>query len=169
LAPEIYIPPGLTTDGLLGRRYLARLIDSFAIIILIAILVLAYSVVVTGGPHPVAKFVVLPALFLVWIGYGAVLESSKWQATVGKRLMGLRVYNAQGSRLRLTQAAGRNLLKDGPLLVFGMIPGGQLPVLGLLVVHVVVMHCSPAYQAIHDRAAHSWVAAPEETTQLHIG
>lgn len=37
-----------------------------------------------------------------------------------------------------------------------------------LAAHVVVMHRSPVYQAIHDRAARTWVAAPEEGTQLRI-
>jgi hypothetical protein len=66
------------------------------------------------------------------------------------------------------QAAGRNLVKDGPFLLLGSIPGGQLPSVVWLVAHLVVMHRSPVNQAIHDRAAHSWVAAPEETTQLHL-
>jgi uncharacterized RDD family membrane protein YckC len=164
---EIQVPTGLTTDGLLGRRYFARFIDSVAIVVLTGILVLLLSVVVTGT-GPVSNFVPLPVLLLVWIGYGTVLESSKGQATIGKRLMGLRVYNTQGGRLAFTQAAGRNLLKDGPFFVFGAIPGSQLLVLVWLVAHLVVMHRSPVYQAIHDRAAHTWVAAPEETTQLHI-
>jgi uncharacterized RDD family membrane protein YckC len=166
---EIQIPTGLTTDGLLGRRYFARFIDSVAILVLIGILVLAFSVVVTGaGRSRISNFVAIPVLLLAWIGYGTVLESSKGQATIGKRLMGLRVYNAQGGRLAFTQAAGRNLLKDGPFLVFGAIPGSQLLALVWLVAHLVVMHRSPVYQAIHDRAAHTWVAAPEEMTQLHI-
>lgn len=90
------------------------------------------------------------------------------QATLGKRLMGLRVYDSDGGRLGLVQAAKRNLVKDGPFLVLGLFPGGQLIGLALLVVHLVVLHRSPVYQAIHDRVAGTWVAAPEETTQLHI-
>jgi hypothetical protein len=34
--------------------------------------------------------------------------------------------------------------------------------------HLVVLHRSPVYQAIHDRAAHTWVAARQGTTQLHL-
>lgn len=65
-------------------------------------------------------------------------------------------------------AVGRNLVKDGPFLLLGLIPGTQLFMLAWLAVHLVVMHRSPVYQAIHDRAAHSWVAAPEQTIQLRI-
>jgi uncharacterized RDD family membrane protein YckC len=108
-------------------------------------------------------------LFLIfWIGYGTALESSRWQATLGKRLAGLRVYDAQGRRLGLYQAAGRNLTKDGPFLVFGFIPFGRVLSFILLGAHLWVLHRSPVYQAIHDRVAHTWVAAPEATTQLHL-
>ena len=107
-------------------------------------------------------------VFVCWIAYCTVLESSRAQATIGRRLIGLRVYNAQGSRLTLTQAAGRNLVKDGPFIELGFIPNGQLLALAWLAVHLVVMHRSAVYQAIHDRAAHTWVTAPEETTQLRI-
>jgi uncharacterized RDD family membrane protein YckC len=118
------VPTGLTTDGLLGRRYLARFIDSLA---MIGALTLVWSVVVAGGGTGSKSTFIFSIFLLVgWISYGTVLESSKWQATLGKRLMGLRVYDAQGRQLGLMRAAGRNLVKDGPFLVFGLIPGGQL-------------------------------------------
>jgi uncharacterized RDD family membrane protein YckC len=123
-------------------------------------------------PDPRARLTVafvnlLIAVFL-WIGYGTVLESSPWQATVGKRVMGLRVYDSQGQRLEPLQAAGRNLVKDGPFLALSLIPGGNLWSLVWIGAHLVVLHRSPVYQAIHDRVAHTWVAAREETIQLHL-
>jgi hypothetical protein len=42
------------------------------------------------------------------------------------------------------------------------------PALIRLGAHLVALRRSPVYQAIHDRAAHTWVAAPEGTTQLHL-
>lgn len=104
----------------------------------------------------------------VWISYGASFESSPWQATLGKRIMGLRVYDASGARMMFSQAAIRNLTKDGPFIILGFVPGGQLFGLLWLAVQIFVMHRSPVYQAIHDRVVHSWVAAPEETIQLRI-
>jgi uncharacterized RDD family membrane protein YckC len=85
----IRVPNGLTTEGLLGRRYLARAIDS---IIIGALAVLMLSVL--GGPTAadlLSTLLNLFALLILWIGYGTLLESSPWQATLGKRLMGLRV------------------------------------------------------------------------------
>lgn len=169
MRPEILVPTGLTTDGLLGRRYLARFVDSLAIALMIGVLTLLWSVVLTGGSTSLARKAVYSLLlFLAWISYGTVLESSKMHATLGKRLMGLRVYNDQGGQLGFIQAAGRNVVKDGPFFLIGLIPGSQLLGFGWLAVQIFVMHRSSVYQAVHDRVAHTWVAAPEATTQLHI-
>jgi uncharacterized RDD family membrane protein YckC len=70
--------------------------------------------------------VLLPLILVDWIGYGTALESSQWQATLGKRLLGLRVYTAEGGRLTPLQAASRNLIKDGPCIVPDTVPAGQL-------------------------------------------
>jgi hypothetical protein len=47
-------------------------------------------------------------------------------------------------------------------------PGGGLLDLIWLGAQLIAMHRSPVYQAIHDRFAQTWVAAPEETTQLRL-
>lgn len=166
---EIRAPAGLTTEGLLPRRYIARVIDSIIIVLLITAVARLAGV---GLPKNVGGSAnSLFGLFLfsiLWIGYGAALESSPWQATLGKRFMRLRVYDAQGGRLTPLQAAARNLTKDGPFLVFGFVPGGNLLSTVLLGAHLFVLHHSPVYQAIHDRIAHTWVAAPEDITQLRL-
>ena len=166
----IRVPAGLTADGLLGRRYLARFIDTFVITLLAAVPVgvlgAALEPRLAGGP--IGSLLALPLVLVVWIGYGALTESSRWQATLGKRVMGLRVYNSQAGALNLLQAGLRNLLKDGPFLALGFIPGGQFLILAWLIAHLVVIHRSSVNQAIHDRVAHSWVAAPEQTTQLRL-
>lgn len=138
----IQVPAGLTVDGLLVRRYFARAIDSILITPMVAAVFALEAVLITGTADGPGRILLNIALFLaLWIGYGTALESSAWQATVGKRLMRLKAYGSQAGRLTGRQAAGRNLL---------------------------VLHRSPVYQAIHDRAAGSWVAAPEETIQLRL-
>jgi uncharacterized RDD family membrane protein YckC len=82
--------------------------------------------------------------------------------------MGLRVYSSVGGRPTFLQAAGRNLVKDGPFIVLAFIPGVNLLALAWTGVHLIVMHRSSVYQVIHDRALRTWVAAPEVTTQLHL-
>src|SRR5689334_10111366 len=109
----INVPVGLTTDGLIGRRYLARILDSIVMVLLLGVLVLAVEVISTGSrlrTEVRTQTQVLPVAGLVliaWVAYGALLESSRWQGTVGKRLVGLRVYNSQGARVTMTQAAAR--------------------------------------------------------------
>jgi uncharacterized RDD family membrane protein YckC len=167
----IHVPARLTTTGLLRRRYLARFIDTFLVAIL-ATATLRLAVITLPSLPAAAGLLIgiagLIAAVFVWISYGAFFESSAWQATPGKRIMGIRVYDASGARLKVGQAAIRNLVKDGPFVILGFVPGGQIFSLLWLGVHIFVMHRSPVYQAIHDRVVHSWVAAPEETIQLRI-
>jgi uncharacterized RDD family membrane protein YckC len=165
----IQVPVGLTTDGLLAKRYLARLIDG----ILLAVVSAGITLFATDWlPSSVTRGMALLLTGLpvaaMWIGYEAILESSAWQATIGKRLLGLKVYDASGGRMPLGQASLRNLVKDGPFLLFGLLPGAQLLSVVWLICHLVVLHRSAVSQAIHDRAAATWVAAPEETLQLRI-
>jgi uncharacterized RDD family membrane protein YckC len=166
----IHVPVGLTTEGLLGRRYMARLIDSVIILLLIGAVVLIEAVSVSGrSSHPWILGVAAPSVALViWVTYSAALESSQWQATVGKRLFKLRVYDRAGGRITLKQGATRSLVKDGPLILFALVPGTQVLTWLYLGAHLVVMHRSSDYQGIHDRVAGTWVAAPEALTQLRL-
>jgi uncharacterized RDD family membrane protein YckC len=45
-----------------------------------------------------------------WL-YSAFAESSKWRATVGKRIIGLQVVNASGGKLTFGQASVRHFMK----------------------------------------------------------
>jgi uncharacterized RDD family membrane protein YckC len=163
------LPGGLTTEGLLGRRYLARFIDYVCIGLLLATMALAGRALSLPPISTVEGALAgLTVLMCVWIGYGAVLESSAWQATLGKRLLGLRVYGARGERIAFPQAVGRNLVKDGPFIVLGFVSAGHLIGIALLVAHLIVMHRSPLHHAIHDRIAATLVAAPQHTIELGI-
>lgn len=61
-------------------------------------------------------------IFLYWI----FLEASIWQASLGKRIMGLKVVNKDGDRPTLLQSANRNLLKvlSGIILFIGFLMAG---------------------------------------------
>jgi uncharacterized RDD family membrane protein YckC len=162
---EIRVTEGLTTEGLLGRRYLARFIDSLVCGILLVLVWRSLSVLALA-PGPALFFLYLTAVLAVFVGYGAAFEASPRQATPGKRITGLRAYNQSGDRLTLVQALGRNLAKEGPFILFGLLPQGPLIARAWLCVHLSVLHKRPVAQAIHDRIAKTWVAAPEGTTQL---
>lgn len=53
---------------------------------------------------------VLDMLFSIatWWLYDALLHSSQWQATVGKKALGLKVVNQNGSRISFSRATGRH-------------------------------------------------------------
>ncbi len=63
---------------------------------------------------------------LVGYIYFAALQSSPWQATVGKRLLGLRVTDARGQRLGFGRATGRYFAKiiSAAIVYIGFIMAG---------------------------------------------
>jgi RDD family len=70
----IRVPAGLTTDGLPGRRYIARFIDSVLITLLILVVVALKVVLVPtiegGLANLLVNLLFLLLLFILWIGYG---------------------------------------------------------------------------------------------------
>jgi uncharacterized RDD family membrane protein YckC len=64
----------------------------------------------------------LVAIGLAWL-YAAGLESSRWQATIGKRWLNLRVTDSHGERLGFLQATGRHFAKylSGVIFFLGFI------------------------------------------------
>jgi uncharacterized RDD family membrane protein YckC len=62
--------------------------------------------------------------FVAWIVYFAAQESSRWQATLGKRLFKLRVVTLDNSRITFAGASARAFLKLVGLAAFflGIIP-----------------------------------------------
>lgn len=59
----------------------------------------------------VAQKIVCEASFLVYILYASLMESSRYQATVGKLVFHLKVINAVGGRPTLKNALARNWAK----------------------------------------------------------
>ena len=117
-------------------RFLAFLIDSAVmgigfVLILIPLIFLTGLGGIIDEIHPnedmndVGIFMLFGLLFLAatvsllwtWL-YHALMESSEWQATVGKRLLGLVVTDMAGRRLSFGRATGRHFAK----IVTNMVP-----------------------------------------------
>ena len=81
------------------------------------------------------------AHFVLSIGYGMACEWGLRGQTLGKRLLGLRVVDARGFRLRPHQVVTRNLLRAVDSLPFGYLVGGTAALL------------SPRLQRLGDLAA----------------
>lgn len=84
--------------------------------------------------------------------YYAGFEASRWQATPGKRLLGVRTVDADGARLPLHRAAWRHL-------------AGALSWLTLNIGHLMAA-APPRYQALHDRLAQARVVQADAASAL---
>lgn len=62
----------------------------------------------------------LPISLAIHVLYFSLQESSRYQATVGKRILGIKVVNREGKRLSLWQAITRSLAKLISGFIFGL-------------------------------------------------
>jgi uncharacterized RDD family membrane protein YckC len=138
--------------GLLAARYagfwlrlVASVCDGVCIFVLLVVLLVAtlfcYDVVVaiaSGGQDTSASAAVLVNLLAIvvpWLYY-TIAESSPWQATPGKLLVGLRVVSDAGARISFGRANGRFWAIQVSGLTFGI---GYL-----------LCAFTPRKQALHD-------------------
>ena len=85
---------------------------------------------------PLATLIIRGAsVALGWLYYG-LMESSPWQATIGKRVLGLRVTDMNGNRIGFGKATGR---------YFGKILSGMICLVGFIMVAF-----TEKQQALHD-------------------
>ena len=123
----IQTPEGCAFSLLLAgpiSRFLAWLIDLMCVMAaVIAVSIVTSVLSFVGGSLAIALMFVVT--FLIWFGYGIVLEWF-WQGrTVGKKLLRLRVMDEQGLRLSFSQVVMRNLLRFVDMMpaVFYMVGG----------------------------------------------
>lgn len=87
----------------------------------------------------------------VFLLYYPLLECSAWQATLGKRLLGVRLALAEGRRLTFVRALGRHLAHVGlvlaTLVVFPLLP------LIVFAVNAGLLAFGPRRQTLHDMLA----------------
>ncbi len=95
-----------------------------------------------GMPPAFALFLMLCVglgIFGTWL-YFALLESSEWQGTAGKKVLGLIVTDMNGQRVTFLRATGRHFAK----LVTGLIPFG---------IGYIMAGFTEKRQALHDMIA----------------
>ena len=95
---------------------------------------------VLGGTFFLGLFTVVCLAFLGGWLYHAKMESSSWQATLGKKALKLRVTDLYGARVTFARASGRHFAK----LITGLIPLG---------VGVMLAGLTDRRQALHDMIA----------------
>ena len=107
--------------------------------------------------------------------YFALFECSAWQATVGKRRLGLQVVDATGGRLGLAQSLGRSVLKFLPWELthtclwriegWPTAPQDPTPIIWagiglvwiMIAAYVISLLASPSRQTLYDRLAGAFV------------
>jgi uncharacterized RDD family membrane protein YckC len=115
-------------------RFLAVIIDVMLIQVVLAPFRLMGFVggVVGSRMHPAfpggaSLFGIVPAISIVasWL-YEALMQSSAYQATLGKMIFGLQVTDLQGNRISFGRATGRHFAKiiSGIILLIGFIMAG---------------------------------------------
>jgi len=82
--------------------------------------------------------------FAIWWVYTAVLLSSSWQATIGKRVCGLKVVDYEGQRISFGRATGRYFASYLSALLF--------------CVGFLMIAWTHRRQGLHDFMAHTVVA-----------
>jgi len=122
----IRTPEGVVFSQLLAgpiTRCLAWLIDLAVFIAILFVLGIIFSVLqIVGGDAIQAVQALL--YFVISVGYGILLEWAWRGQTIGKRLLRLRVVDAQGLRLQFSQIVVRNLLRVVDMLPLFYLVGG---------------------------------------------
>jgi len=140
-------------------RFLAYLVDACVISVVFVPLGFILGVGLTAGGGADENSPMFPLvniglngfqILTMWLYY-AFLESSSWQGTIGKKVVGLRVTDMNGNRISFGRATGR---------YFGMILSGMICFIGWLMIAF-----TEKKQGLHDMLASTLVlkgpAVPE--------
>ncbi len=144
---QIRTPEGVRFSQLLAgpvTRFLAWFVDALCILAIVMLVGQASFLLVIVSPDFAGAFHTL-AYFVISIGYGIFCEWRYRGQTIGKRLLRLRVVDAEGLRLQFHQVVTRNLLRFVDMLPLFYFVGGVTALL------------SPACQRLGDIAANTIV------------
>lgn len=102
-------------------RFWASIIDSIIWAPLGFLVYLKFTVdaISMGAGGSLSFLLFIISVLTPWL-YGALFESGKWQATPGKRLLGVYVTDMNGQRISFGKASGRHFSKFFSSLIFGI-------------------------------------------------
>jgi uncharacterized RDD family membrane protein YckC len=129
------------------RRVAAALIDGILVGVVSWIVTLIFSGI-SDGAEVTAQILVLIAAY----GYYAGMESSSYQATVGKIALGIQVTDLNGNRISFGRALGRNLAEILSALIFG--------------IGYIMVAFTPKKQGLHDMIAGTLVVQKGTATSM---
>jgi len=94
------------------QRLLASVIDHFIIFGIYTLIILTSYIFIEGKDQRIMAFLVpFPSIFLVKLVYGSIAEAAKSQATIGKKLLNIKVTDLEGSQISFGVSFARNFSK----------------------------------------------------------
>ena len=94
------------------QRLLASVIDHFIIFGIYTVIILTSYIFIEGKDERIQAFLMpFPIIFIVKLTYGIFAEASTSQATIGKRMLNIKVTDMEGTRVSLGRSLGRNFSK----------------------------------------------------------
>jgi uncharacterized RDD family membrane protein YckC len=123
---KIQTPEGIVfSQPLAGpvTRFLAWAIDAMSVGVLMMVLGTIVGLLRAVDPNIAGALLTL-AYFVISIGYGIICEWAWRGQTIGKRVLRLRVVDAEGFRLQFDQVVTRNLLRFVDILPLLYFVGG---------------------------------------------
>lgn len=94
------------------QRLLATVIDHFIIFGIYSIIILISFVFIEGKDQRIMAYLVpFPSIFIFKLIYGSFAESSKTQATIGKKILNIKVTDLEGSQISVGRSLARNFSK----------------------------------------------------------
>lgn len=94
------------------QRLLASVIDHFIIFGFYTVIILTSYIFIQGKDERIMAFMApFPIIFIVKLIYGSFAEASVNQATVGKKILGIKVADLEGTRISIGVSFIRNFSK----------------------------------------------------------
>ncbi len=94
------------------QRLLASVIDHFIIFGFYTVIILTSYIFIEGKDQRIMAFLVpFPIIFVVKLIYGSIAEATKSQATIGKKLLNIKVTGMDGGRISFSISLVRNFSK----------------------------------------------------------
>jgi len=94
------------------QRLLATVIDHFIIFGFYILAVLTSFIFIEGKDQRMMAFLIpFPSIFIIKLIYGSIAEATKNQATIGKKLLSIKVTDLEGSRISFGVSIIRNFSK----------------------------------------------------------
>jgi uncharacterized RDD family membrane protein YckC len=98
------------------KRAGAILLDHIILYVALIILLIPFS----GGSDAVFSAALNVTFLILYFVIMPMMESSKWQGTIGKRILKLQITNREGERITFLRAFWRNIMRTVVLYLYGL-------------------------------------------------